>query len=122
MTMGKHRGMEHPGRIVVVSADTGAGQDTAAAGLTRRLRDGAILRWLPRGHDALLGLVIHSRLPLSVLRTLLRWVWRRLRRAIPADIRAGREDADRHGPALVDSVGDAVAVVAALLQAAGGSR
>lgn len=112
--MGKRRGMEHPGRIVVVSADVGAGHDTAAAELTRRLCERGlavqrlnlldvlprpvhwafkeayrgILRWLPWGYDALFGLTSRSRLSVSMLRALLRPVRRRMRRAIPPDTRA----------------------------------
>ncbi|MFE9693544.1 glycosyltransferase [Micromonospora sp. NPDC005806] len=106
--------MECPGRIVVVSADVGAGHDTAAAELTRRLRGRGfvvdrlnlldvlprpvhwafkeayrgILRWLPWGYDMLFGLTSRSRLSVSVLRTLLRPVRRQMRRSIPPDTRA----------------------------------
>ncbi|MGW5672528.1 MGDG synthase family glycosyltransferase [Micromonospora sp. NPDC003776] len=112
--MGKRRGMEHPGRIVVVSADVGAGHDTAADELTRRLRDRGfavdrlnllavlprpvhwafkeayrgVLRGLPWGYDLLFGLTSRSRLPITVLRALLRPVRRRMRRSIPPDTRA----------------------------------
>ncbi len=112
--MGKCRCMEHPGRIVVVSADVGAGHDTAAAELTRRLRDRGfavdrlnlldllprpahwafkeayrgILRWLPWGYHALFGLTSRSQLSVSVLRMLLRPARRRMRRTIPPDTRA----------------------------------
>ncbi|MFG2054559.1 hypothetical protein ACGFI9_11080 [Micromonospora sp. NPDC048930] len=113
-TPGNRGGMEHPGRIVVVSADVGVGHDTAAAELARRLRDRGfvvdrhnlldllprpvhwafreayrgILRWLPWSYDALFGLASRSQLSVSVLRTLLRPVRRRMRRAIPPDTRA----------------------------------
>ncbi|WP_107079689.1 glycosyltransferase, partial [Micromonospora sp. MH33] len=106
--------MERPGRIVVVSADVGAGHDTAAAELTRRLRGRGfvvdrlnllevlprpvhwafkeayrgILRWLPWGYDILFALTSRSRVSVSVLRSLLRPVRRRMRRAIPPDTRA----------------------------------
>lgn len=112
--MGKRRGMTHPDRIVVVSADVGAGHDTAAAELTRRLRDRGyavdrlnlldvlprpvhwafkeayrgVLRWLPWGYEVLFGLTSRSRAFVTVLRTLLRPVRRRMRRAIPPDTRA----------------------------------
>lgn len=108
------RGMECPGRIVVVSADVGAGHDTAAAELTRRLRGRGfvvdrlnlldvlprpvhwavkeayrgILRWLPWGYEALFALTSRSRLSASMVRALLRPVRRRMRRAIPPDARA----------------------------------
>ncbi|MFR9776360.1 MGDG synthase family glycosyltransferase [Micromonospora sp. MS34] len=112
--MGKRRRMEHPGRIVVVSADIGAGHDAAAAELARRLRDRGfavdrlnlldvlprpvhwafreayrgILRWLPWGYHVLFGLTSRSRLSVSVLRALLRPVRRRMRGSIPPDTRA----------------------------------
>ncbi|WNM38350.1 hypothetical protein RMN56_24910 [Micromonospora halotolerans] len=38
VAVGMRRDMEGPGRIVVVSADIGAGHDAAAAELVRRLR------------------------------------------------------------------------------------
>ncbi|MGC1214262.1 MAG: glycosyltransferase [Micromonospora sp.] len=106
--------MESPGRIVVVSADVGAGHDTAAAELTRRLRGRGfvvdrlnlldvlprpvhwafkeayrgVLRWLPWGYEALFALTSRSRLSVSMLRALLRPVRGRMRRAIPRDARA----------------------------------
>ncbi|MFE9655036.1 UDP-N-acetylglucosamine--LPS N-acetylglucosamine transferase [Micromonospora sp. NPDC006431] len=105
--------MESAGRIVVVSADIGAGHDTAAAELTRRLRRRGfvvdrlnflealprparwvvrrayrgILRWLPWGYDALFALTSRSRLSVSVLRGLLRPLRGRMRRSIPPDTR-----------------------------------
>ncbi|SBT40023.1 UDP-N-acetylglucosamine:LPS N-acetylglucosamine transferase [Micromonospora auratinigra] len=111
---GMRGGMGHPGRIVVVSADVGAGHDTAAAELARRLRERGfavqrlnlldvlprpvhwafkeayrgILRWLPWGYDLLFGLTSRSRTSVLVLRTLLRPVRRRMRRHIPPDTRA----------------------------------
>ncbi len=114
------RDMKGPGRIVVVR----------------------IGRWLRRGYAALVALSIRSRMSGSVLRRLPWPVRHRTRRAIPAYPRAvatqpfatppfgalrpqGRPVAGVEGrgrPALVDSVGDAVAVVAALLQSVGGPR
>jgi UDP-N-acetylglucosamine:LPS N-acetylglucosamine transferase len=108
------RDMEGPGRIVVVSADIGAGHDAAAAELARRLRGRglvvdrlnflevlpaparwavrdayrSVLRRLPWGYDVLFRLTGRSRLSASVLRSLLRPVRRRMRRAIPPDTRA----------------------------------
>ncbi|MGC3863507.1 MGDG synthase family glycosyltransferase [Micromonospora chersina] len=112
--MGMRGDMEGPGRILVVSADIGAGHDAAAAELARRLRGRGllvdrlnllevlpvaarwvvrdayrgILRWLPWGYDVLFRLTGRSRVPASVLRSLLRPVRRRMRRAIPPDTRA----------------------------------
>ncbi|MEU2609997.1 glycosyltransferase [Micromonospora sp. NPDC007271] len=106
--------MESPGRIVVVSADVGAGHDTAAAELTRRLRGRGfvvdqvnfldvlprpahwafkevyrgMLRWLPWGYDVLYGLGSRSRSSVPMLRAALRPFRHRMRRAIPADTRA----------------------------------
>ncbi|WP_319462838.1 MGDG synthase family glycosyltransferase [Micromonospora sp. RTP1Z1] len=106
--------MEGPGRIVVVSADVGAGHDTAAAELARRLRGRGfvvdrlnllevlprpvhwafreayrgILRWMPWGYEVIFAVTSRSRLSVSVLRALLRPVRRRMRRAIPPDTRA----------------------------------
>ncbi|WP_449288909.1 MGDG synthase family glycosyltransferase [Micromonospora mangrovi] len=106
--------MKGRGRIVVVSADVGAGHDTAAAELARRLRDRGftvdrrnlldvlprparwafreayrgILRWLPWGYEALFTLTSRSRLTVSVVRALLRPVRHRLGRVIPPDTRA----------------------------------
>ncbi|MET8907995.1 glycosyltransferase [Micromonospora sp. NPDC004551] len=106
--------MERPGRIVVVSADIGAGHDTAAAELARRLRGRGlvvdrlnllellpaparwavreayrgILRSLPWCYDVLFNLTGRTRVSASVLRLLLRPVRRRMRRAIPPDTRA----------------------------------
>jgi UDP-N-acetylglucosamine:LPS N-acetylglucosamine transferase len=99
---------------VVVSADVGAGHDTAAAELARRLRGRGfvvdrlnlldllphpmqwalreayrgILRFLPRGYHVLFNLTSRSRMSVTVLRALLRPVRRRMRRAIPLDTRA----------------------------------
>ncbi|MFU8871590.1 MGDG synthase family glycosyltransferase [Micromonospora sp. SL4-19] len=112
-TLGMRRDMKCPGRIVVVSADVGAGHDTAATELTRRLRGRGfvvdrlnfldvlprpahwafkdmyrgILRWLPWGYDVLFALGNRSQFSVSVLRLLLRPVRHRMRRAIPADTR-----------------------------------
>ncbi|MBM0227727.1 MULTISPECIES: glycosyltransferase [Micromonospora] len=106
--------MEGPGRIVVVSADVGAGHDTAAAELTRRLRGRGfvvdrlnllevlprpvhwafretyrgLLRWLPWSYELLFAVTSRSRMSVSVLRALLRPVRRRMCRAIPPDTRA----------------------------------
>ncbi|MGR6319355.1 glycosyltransferase [Micromonospora soli] len=106
--------MECPGRILVVSADIGAGHDAAAAELARRLRGRGflvdrmnlleilprpahraireayrgVLRWLPWGYELLFVLTRRSRLSVSVLRMLLRPVRRRMRRSIPPDTRA----------------------------------
>ncbi|MFJ6198028.1 glycosyltransferase [Micromonospora sp. NPDC092111] len=106
--------MECRGRIVVISADVGAGHDTAAEELAHRLRERGftvdrlnlldvlprpvrwafreayrdILRWLPRGYDLLFALTARSRLSVSVIRALLRPVRRRMGRAIPPDTRA----------------------------------
>jgi processive 1,2-diacylglycerol beta-glucosyltransferase len=107
-------GKECTGRIVVVSADVGAGHDTAAAELACRLRARGfvvdrlnlldvlprpahwalreayrgVLRWLPWGYDVLFTLTSRSRVSVSVLRALLRPVRHRIRRAIPPDTRA----------------------------------
>jgi UDP-N-acetylglucosamine:LPS N-acetylglucosamine transferase len=104
-------GMEGRGRIVVVSADVGAGHDTAAAELARRLRERGfavdrlnlldvlprpvrwafreayrgVLRWLPRGYDTLFAVTSRFRLPVVVFRALLRPVRHRLGRSIPVD-------------------------------------
>ncbi|MEU5722033.1 UDP-N-acetylglucosamine--LPS N-acetylglucosamine transferase [Micromonospora sp. NPDC047738] len=105
--------MESAGRIVVVSADIGAGHDTAAVELTRRLRRRGFVvdrlnflealprparwvvrgayrgtrRWLPWGYDALFALTSRSRLSVSVFRGLLRPLRGRMRRSIPPDTR-----------------------------------
>ncbi|TYC22003.1 hypothetical protein [Micromonospora sp. MP36] len=140
VALGMRRDMESAGRIVVISADIGAGHDAAAAELARRLRGRGfvvdrlnflavlprpvrsvfreayrgILRWLPWGHDRLFAPTSRSRLSVSVLRALLR----PLRARMPGN--DGVDDRS-HRP-LVDSLGDAVAVVAALLQSTGGLR
>ncbi|MFC0006413.1 MGDG synthase family glycosyltransferase [Micromonospora siamensis] len=101
------------GRVVVVSADVGAGHDTAAAELSRRLREHGflvdrvnlldtfpapvgwafreayrgILRWLPWGYQALFTVTSRSRAPVALVRALLRPVRRRMRRRIPPDTR-----------------------------------
>ncbi|WP_406045379.1 glycosyltransferase [Micromonospora sp. NBC_00898] len=106
--------MEGPGRIVVVSADVGAGHDTAAAELTRRLRGRGfvvdrlnllemlprplhwavreayrgLLRWVPWSYELLFAVTSRSRMSVSMLRALLRPVRRRMRRSIPPDTRA----------------------------------
>ncbi|WP_405108493.1 glycosyltransferase [Micromonospora sp. NBC_01405] len=105
---------EHRGRIVVVSADVGAGHDTAAAELTRRLADQGfvvdrvnlldllprpvrwicreayrgVLRWAPWGYDALFAVTGRSRLVAAVLRGALTPLRGRARRAVPPRTRA----------------------------------
>ncbi|MCX4472148.1 Processive diacylglycerol beta-glucosyltransferase [Micromonospora sp. MW-13] len=105
---------EHRGRIVVVSADVGAGHDTAAAELTRRLADQGfvvdrvnfldllprpvrwmcreayrgVLRWAPWGYDALFAVTGRSRLVVAVLRGALTPLRGRARRAVPPRTRA----------------------------------
>ncbi|MBM7084742.1 MGDG synthase family glycosyltransferase [Micromonospora humidisoli] len=103
--------MECRGRVLVISADVGAGHDTAAGELTRRLRERGftvdrlnlldvlprpvrwmlreayrdMLRRLPRGYDALFTLTARSRLSVALIRGLLRPVRRRMGRAVPPD-------------------------------------
>ncbi|MBY8874157.1 glycosyltransferase [Micromonospora sp. PLK6-60] len=105
---------ESRGRVVVVSADVGAGHDTAAAELARRLCERGflvdrvnlletlprpvrwafreayrgILRWLPWGYEALFTMTSRSRRSVTVIRMLLWPVRRRMRRRIPPDTRA----------------------------------
>ncbi|MEU1753564.1 UDP-N-acetylglucosamine--LPS N-acetylglucosamine transferase [Micromonospora matsumotoense] len=95
----------------MISADVGAGHDTAAGELAHRLRDLGftvdrlnlldvlpwpvrwafreayrdMLRWIPRSYDLLFALTARSRLSVSLIRGLLRPVRRRLGRAIPPD-------------------------------------
>ncbi|MFI9638579.1 glycosyltransferase [Micromonospora sp. NPDC051925] len=95
----------------MISADVGAGHDTAAGELAHRLRERGFtvdrlnlldvlprpLRWvfreayrdmlrcLPRGYDLLFALTARSRLSVSVIRGLLRPLRRRMGRAIPPD-------------------------------------
>ncbi|WFE56033.1 glycosyltransferase [Micromonospora sp. WMMD712] len=105
---------QHRGTIVVVSADVGAGHDSAAAELTRRLADRGfavhrvnfldllprpvrsmfreayrgVLRWAPWGYDALFAITGRSRLTVAVLRGALAPLRGRARRAVPAGTRA----------------------------------
>ncbi|WUI09240.1 UDP-N-acetylglucosamine--LPS N-acetylglucosamine transferase [Micromonospora sp. NBC_00421] len=95
----------------MISADVGAGHDTAAGELAHRLRERGftvdrlnlldvlprpvrwafreayrdMLRWLPRGYDLLFALTARSRWSVSAIRGLLRPVRRRLGRTIPPD-------------------------------------
>ncbi|MFJ8689352.1 MGDG synthase family glycosyltransferase [Micromonospora wenchangensis] len=95
----------------MISADVGAGHDTAAGELAHRLRERGftvdrlnlldvlprpvrwvfreayrdMLRWLPRGYDALFSLTARSRLSVALIRGLLRPVRRRMGRVIPPD-------------------------------------
>ncbi|MDW3848286.1 glycosyltransferase [Micromonospora sp. BRA006-A] len=106
--------MEHPGRIVVVSADIGAGHDRAADELAHRLRARGfavdrlnllhllprpvhravretyrgVLHRLPWGYHALFRLTGSSRTAVRAIRALMRPFRRRLRRRIPPDTRA----------------------------------
>ncbi|RQX13944.1 UDP-N-acetylglucosamine--LPS N-acetylglucosamine transferase, partial [Micromonospora chalcea] len=106
--------MEHPGRIVVVSADIGAGHDRAADELAQRLRARGfavdrlnllhllprplhravretyrgVLHRLPWGYHALFRLTGSSPTAVRAIRALLRPLRRRLRRRIPSDTRA----------------------------------
>ncbi|SCF08238.1 UDP-N-acetylglucosamine:LPS N-acetylglucosamine transferase [Micromonospora haikouensis] len=105
---------QHRGTIVVVSADVGAGHDSAAAELTRRLADRGfavhrvnfldllprparwmfreayrgVLRWAPWGYDALFTITGRSRLVVAVLRGALAPLRGRARRAVPSGTRA----------------------------------
>ncbi|KAB1095196.1 MGDG synthase family glycosyltransferase [Micromonospora aurantiaca] len=106
--------MEHPGRIVVVSADIGAGHDRAADELAHRLRARGfavdrlnllhllphpvhrvvretyrgVLHRLPWGYHALFRLTGRSQTAVRAIRALLRPFRRHLRRRIPPDTRA----------------------------------
>ncbi|MGY4899939.1 MGDG synthase family glycosyltransferase [Micromonospora aurantiaca (nom. illeg.)] len=106
--------MEHPGRIVVVSADIGAGHDRAADELAHRLRARGfavdrlnllhllpypvhrvvretyrgVLHRLPWGYHALFRLTGSSQTAVRAIRALLRPFRRHLRRRIPPDTRA----------------------------------
>ncbi|WP_030272510.1 MGDG synthase family glycosyltransferase [Micromonospora globosa] len=106
--------MEHPGRIVVVSADIGAGHDRAADELAHRLRARGfavdrlnllhllphpvhravretyrgVLHRLPWGYHALFRLTGSSQTAVRAIRALLRPFRRHLRRCIPPDTRA----------------------------------
>ncbi|GAB3069935.1 MGDG synthase family glycosyltransferase [Micromonospora schwarzwaldensis] len=106
--------MAHPGRIVVVSADIGAGHDRAADELTERLRGRGfqvdrlnlfhllpgpvhravretyrrVLHRLPRGYHLLFRLTSRSRVSVRAIRVLLRPFRARIRRRIPPDTRA----------------------------------
>ncbi|MEV0808819.1 glycosyltransferase [Micromonospora sp. NPDC050200] len=99
---------------MVVSANVGAGHDTAAAELAYRLRERGfrvdrmnlldvlprparwafreayrgILRWLPWGYDVLFTLTSRSRWSVWVIRALLRPLRNRMGRVIPPDTRA----------------------------------
>ncbi|MGW1059199.1 MGDG synthase family glycosyltransferase [Micromonospora rubida] len=105
---------EQRGRIVVVSADVGAGHDTAAAELTRRLADQGfvvdrvnvldllprpvrwicreayrgVLRWAPWGYGTLFAVTGRSRVVAAVLRGALTPLRGRARRAVPPRTRA----------------------------------
>ncbi|EEP69963.1 UDP-N-acetylglucosamine:LPS N-acetylglucosamine transferase [Micromonospora sp. ATCC 39149] len=105
---------QHRGTIVVVSADVGAGHDSAAAELTRRLADRGfvvrrvnfldllpsparwmcreayrvVLRWAPWGYGALFTVTSRSRLAAAVLRGALAPLRGRARRTVPAGTRA----------------------------------
>ncbi|MFI6133523.1 glycosyltransferase [Micromonospora sp. NPDC051141] len=106
--------MAHPGRIVVVSADIGAGHDRAADELAERLRGRGfqvdrlnllhllpgpvhravretyrgVLHRLPRGYHLLFRLTSRSRVSVRAIRALLRPFRTRIRRRIPPDTRA----------------------------------
>ncbi|MCZ7437265.1 glycosyltransferase [Micromonospora sp. WMMC241] len=106
--------MEHPGRIVVVSADIGAGHDRAADELAARLRGRGfevdrlnllhllpgpvhravretyrgVLHRLPWSYHLLFRLTSRSRTSVRAIRVLLRPFRARIRRRIPPDTRA----------------------------------
>ncbi|MET7836827.1 MGDG synthase family glycosyltransferase [Micromonospora sediminicola] len=106
--------MEHPGRVVVVSADIGAGHDRAADELAERLRARGfavdrlnvlhllpgplhravreayrgLLHRLPGGYHLLFRLTSRSSVPVRAVRALLRPFRRAMRRRIPPDTRA----------------------------------
>ncbi|GAA3776071.1 MGDG synthase family glycosyltransferase [Micromonospora maritima] len=106
--------MERPGRVVVVSADIGAGHDRAADELAERLRVRGfevdrinvfhllpgplhravreayrgLLHRLPEGYHLLFRLTSRSPAPVRALRALLRPLRRAMRRRIPPDTRA----------------------------------
>ncbi|QLQ36105.1 MGDG synthase family glycosyltransferase [Micromonospora robiginosa] len=106
--------MEHPGRIVVISADIGAGHDRAADELAARLRGRGfevdrlnllhllpgplhqvvretyrgVLERLPWGYHLLFRLTSRSRTSVRAIRALMRPFRARIRRRIPPDTRA----------------------------------
>ncbi|MFI5837646.1 UDP-N-acetylglucosamine--LPS N-acetylglucosamine transferase [Micromonospora sp. NPDC051300] len=106
--------MEHPGRIVVISADIGAGHDRAADELAARLRGRGfevdrlnllhllpgplhravretyrgVLDRLPWGYHLLFRLTSRSRTSVRAIRALMRPFRARIRRRIPPDTRA----------------------------------
>ncbi|MEV6692289.1 glycosyltransferase [Micromonospora sp. NPDC051196] len=116
MTLGRTGGASSAldGRIVVVSADIGAGHDAAAAELERRLTDQGrqvdrlnflsllpgpldvtvretyrgMLRWLPWCYDALFSATGRSPASVQLLRAALRPVFRRMLARLPPDTRA----------------------------------
>ncbi|MFY1702743.1 MGDG synthase family glycosyltransferase [Micromonospora sp. WMMA1923] len=108
-------GNEHVGhRIVVVSADIGAGHDAAAGELARRLRARGftvdrvnflatlpgpldrlvrqtywgMLRWLPWSYQALFTVTRRSPVALALIRAALRPAYRRMLAHLPPDTRA----------------------------------
>lgn len=116
VTLGRTGGASNApdGRIVVVSADIGAGHDAAAAELERRLTDQGrqvdrlnflsllpgpldvtvresyrgMLRWLPWCYDALFSATGRSPASVQLLRAALRPVFRRMLARLPPDTRA----------------------------------